>query len=239
MIKKILIYITFSFTGLIANATINHLTSEHGLSLNGNVLGNGADVVICEDQSSVTLLDVYEGQNHYNIFSRPIDGPWIFELGDESIGFEEKVYFALNKIKKIDTKRFQRYIQWAKDLISSSTFINDGREVSIIDLVDISDSGNLFLSQDCKVKQIAVYNSDYVYSIDKRYWQKLDENNKAALILHGIIYRDFKSHPEMRHQNSIAARYYNSLLITDRINFYTQDDRRYHQLLKGMNYFLK
>ena len=84
------------------------------------------------------------------------------------------------------------------------------------DLRDISDSEELSLGENCEKKQIAVnrvglpvHPTRKMYTIDERLWEKLDEEQKAGLILHEIIYSFALKNGA---KNSINARYYNSVI---------------------------
>jgi hypothetical protein len=69
----------------------------------------------------------------------------------------------------------------------------------------------------CKVEQLIIQ-SEPKFPFEKRYlisrplWDALDHLNRAAAILHEVVYRDAVN---MGHQNSMASRYYNSLLFSN------------------------
>ncbi|WP_412463151.1 hypothetical protein [Halobacteriovorax sp. RT-2-6] len=223
---------------------LKKLTTGIGIDFRGDVEGNGGDVLVCNDGKYVELLDIYEGRYNFSIYSRPVDGSWKIDLGSDELSVEEKVFYALNKIKDSDIKRFQIYSKWATEFFDNIIYVNDEADPFTVELPDISDSGNVILPKNCELKQIAIQRDDRLgngisYYIDSRYWKALDNNHKAALVLHEVIYRDFRTQPEEKDTNSMAARYYNSLLVSDRIDHYSSDSRLYNELLNTLGAYQK
>ncbi|MBY0414370.1 MAG: hypothetical protein K2Q18_09400, partial [Bdellovibrionales bacterium] len=97
------------------------------------------------------------------------------------------------------------------------TFFLETRWLTSGVLTDIPDSDHIALpSADCKILQIAnqstpILNSDKRYLIDKNLFDNLDNDQKAALLLHEVIYREGI---QIGHKNSISSRFLNSLIMS-------------------------
>lgn len=200
--------------------------------------GNGGDALVCYNSKgeirSVRLLDYYEALQKQRIKS--------IELGEKEWGFHEKVLYALNRLETIDYLRAQKYKQWYKDFFNQDEF-SWGEN-----LVNIADTGALSIPNNCEIKQIAVQEApslpgDKRYIINKSLWSLMDEDNKAGLILHELIYREVISEERcgglddieekhvcsQLHINSKRVRYYNSLISSSEMA--EMSEREYHQFL--------
>ena len=150
--------------------------------------------------------------------------------------------YALNRLEAIDYLRAQKYKQWYKD------FFNQDELTWGENLVNIADTGALSIPNNCEIKQIAVQESpslpgDKRYIISKSLWSLMDEDNKAGLILHELIYREVISEERcgglddieekhvcsQLHLNSKRVRYYNSLISSSAMA--EMSEREYHQFL--------
>lgn len=145
----------------------------------GDQIGNGGDVIICDDK--VEMLDMFEAT----------DDSVTVDLGGDQLDYVEKVLYVLEKVGKFQPERTKMYMEWF------STFQDEVKFRSNVKLPDIVDSGVIIIPESCRVEQIAIQMSDEEvelgyprYVINKNLWDRLDENNKAVLILHEIIYRE-------------------------------------------------
>lgn len=78
---------------------------------------------------------------------------------------------------------------------------------------DIQDSLVRVFPRGCKIEQIAIqkepaFPEDKRFTVSKDLWDLLDEDNKAGLVLHEIIYREALLYG---HEDSVNARYVNSI----------------------------
>lgn len=168
-----------------------------GADATGRTVGNGGDVVLCEDIGgkikSLKLLDFYEAQVLRGIS---------VELGAKTLSVEEKVKYAISRIAHVSPARAKRYREHADLFFSETRFLGD------IQLADIPDSGGIVIPRDCRIVQIAnqstpLYSGDARYVIDKDLWDLLDADDRAGLVLHEIVYREAL---ELGHVNSVSAR---------------------------------
>jgi len=155
------------------------LINVNAFAAGGDRIGNGGDVVICGDK--VELLDIYEakrsGFNFINL---------------KSTGHNEMLTEVLNnRLAPLQPTKASRYTKNFQDLP------NEAQMLSGIHLNDIDDAGLVAIPKNCTLEQIVVQlKEEDIPEGGKRYtfnsdlWEKLDEFNKTALLLHEIIYRE-------------------------------------------------
>lgn len=179
------------------------LTSISGLTFAaGGVVGNGGDVVYCPGKAP-ELLDIYEAGHLYQMNLQPTSGSTP----------EEMAKFALKRMEKLDPLRMTSLSQRV------DRFMKDANIIPNVSLFEIPDVYPIAIPKDCKIKQIAIQKArvlpqDPLYLIDQELWNSIDTYNKAALILHEVIYTDAI---HAGHTNSVNVRYFNGLIHSDRL----------------------
>lgn len=146
----------------------------------GDRVGNGGDVVVCAN-NTIEMLDAYEAE--FN--------------GSERMVFEGKDYQSMvgkiikSKLEKIQPRRAKRYLEHLANFSKEALFAPG------IKLDDIDDAGMVTLPVNCHLEQVAIQlsNSELPpgrkrYTINLDLWKRLDEENKAILVLHEIVYRE-------------------------------------------------
>ena len=175
-------------------------------------VGNGGDVVVCRNASneitSIEALDIYEGRVRWQIE---------LDLGEASLFPLQKVELALSRLGRISSIRAERYLEKAKQFEADALFLDN------TELPDISDSNHLIFPKNCKVEQIIIqrtptFPDDRRYLISNDLWKQLDPTNKAALILHEIIYGEAL---EYDHPDSVPTRYFSAHLMSHRFESFT------------------
>lgn len=178
----------------------------------GRTVGNGGDVVVCENQAgviqSIELLDFYEGRILKGIKT---------DFGPQARTVEEKVAAALTRLERVSPARAKLYKERALQFFADTLFLEDGH------LADIRDAGDIVIPNGCRIAQIAnqstpLYPDDKRYVIDSSLWTALDTDSQAGLILHEIIYREAI---ELGHENSVSTRLLNSGLCSQKIEAMT------------------
>lgn len=198
-------------------------------SLNGGaIIGNGGDACVYYDHEgqiqNIEILDIYEARTRWGLE---------LNMGEPSEPYEQKISRILERVKVYDIYRYHTYKAKFEKFHENAVFWPDAN------LPNIEDSNHITLDKKCDLRQIAIQNykrvaGDKDFIISEYLWNKLDEINKAALVLHEIIYQEMVN--KFGHQNSTHARYYNVLLMSDKLggerklkNFYVND------LLKAAN----
>ena len=166
----------------------------------GNDSGNGGDAIVCAN-GEVELFDFYEG--------RVLRG-LVPSLAGNLIPLEQKLELFLSRIEGVDKPRAERYRQKIKELMDDRHWVNE-------DLVDIPDIGQTPISSSCKVVQAAirqkpVFPEDKTYLFHKPTWNLMDDDSRAGLILHEVIYAE--AIDINKHANSKMVRYFNSWIAS-------------------------
>jgi hypothetical protein len=160
--------------------------------------GNGGFVVLCENGSKQTF-DLYELQSRYQN-EMTLDT-------SESLSLEGRLEYLFSKISRLNPTRAAKYHQWFEEFFNEAQFI----EGTIHPLPDIGFGG---IPETCSLK-VAIYQHTPDILNKKRYlisqvlWEGLDINNKAALILHELIYREARE-ASNHHVTSERSRYLNA-----------------------------
>ena len=185
----------------------------------GQEMGNGGDLVVCYKKDGVTitsieLLDFHEGK---------LDG-LNFDFIDKTKKYTQLVSETLTRIERLSGKRAGLYRRYLEE------FYNDAKFVKGIILQDIDDSSEIKLKRGCRIEQIAyqltqIHPNDPPYVISKDLWNKLDDFNKAGLIVHEVIYREFLKFTDQEDSRNVRkfTAYVNSKLFdntSNAISFY-------------------
>ncbi len=163
--------------------------------------GNGGYAVVCykpEDIKSIQsaeLLDLYEGRT---IRAFQLDlGP--------GPSFTEHLELVLNRLEAFSPRRAQRYREQA------ASFLSEARFLTGVDLGDIGNANPIVVPGGCTPKPVVnqrepEFPGDPRYIVQAEIWNALDENSKAALILHELVYR------ELKQDTSLRTRYFVSMI---------------------------
>jgi hypothetical protein len=179
----------------------------------GNDTGNGGNSIVCLDAQgkirSAELLDLYEARVMRGI---------VPNLGSLSVSYPEKVEMALKRLERLSPLRAAKYRGWIADFERDSLFLPG------VTLVEVPDSDHIVVPDGCKRMQLIVqkapsFPEDKRFTISKDIWDYLDNDNRAAAVLHEAIYRE--GFEENHHANSVASRYFNSIIVSERISAMT------------------
>jgi len=147
------------------------------LAYGEQAVGNGGHGVKCSGNGSDTyvVLDLFEAR----AAGLPID------LGPDTASVQEKVDIALDRLERLDFSRAERYRAQARAFLRNSEMLT---EIPIT-----NDYGHIELPGSCEIVQIAAqfeprFPGDLVYAVNEDLWNTIDNDSKAALILHEIAY---------------------------------------------------
>ncbi|MGE3757745.1 MAG: hypothetical protein AB7H97_08315 [Pseudobdellovibrionaceae bacterium] len=182
--------------------------SDVGVS--GSETGNGGGVVVCRNASTgaiekVELLDFYEARVLRNLK---------INMGAVGDSFQIKVEKTRQKLAKVSPLRAAKYKNMFSKFSSEAVFIPDA------ELTYIDDAANVVVPVGCKKEQASILNEpefpgDPRYTISKDLWDRMDNDSKAGLILHEIIYQEGLT---FEHVNSKPTRYILGLLASTAID---------------------
>ena len=179
------------------------LTTSYAMA-GGDRVGNGGDVVVCGNK--VELLDVYEARVSNHVIYKPVGK-------DYKQMFQDIIQKHLSNIQPVRSARYLNH---------QSTFESEAQFLPGIELNDVDDAGMVAIPKGCKLKQIVIQLSDderpagkprYTVSLDL--WKRLDEFNKAALVLHEIFYREAIEHES---SNSMVVRAMVGEVLSTKLN---------------------
>lgn len=160
-----------------------------------NRVGNGGDVVTCKDKLP-QVLDLYESASEI--------------IAATETDYQKIVSERLDLLAEAHKKTADQY------RIKFSGILNDSDFKANAKLTDINDSEHLVLPKDCQLKQAAIRKNaiaknEKLFLFDNDNWREMDSLNKAALIMHEVIYDHFY---KLGERNSIKARKINALLFS-------------------------
>lgn len=185
----------------------------------GDSVGNGGNVLVCPQISTYSLLDFYEARSLRNIEITQGSSLWTLNQNIEHI------------LKRLSTKLPLKAERYKKQY---SQFFKDAQFLQNASLGTIDDSDQVFIPQDCYIEQVAIrlhqrLPGEALYLIQGDLWSQLSTQDQAGLILHEFIYADTK------HPTSKRARYFNSILWSDKWDQYSTEEIK--KLVKNLGIY--
>lgn len=170
-------------------------------AFSGDKIQNGGNVIVCPN--SIELLDYYEAR---------LSGKSL-QLETGHTTYFEKLSTLFKKWESVAPQRMALYKEWLKE------FNDDAGIYSGVEIPAIPDTGSIVIPSGCKVIPAAfqrrdgdIFPGEKRYVVSKDLWDLMDENQKAGLVLHELIYREaIKS----QHATSLPTRYLNGFLSTE------------------------
>lgn len=166
-------------------------------------VGNGGDAIYCQkEDGTVTaeLLDFYEGRTRG--LTMNMDG---------ATTVEEKINLIINRVEQHDLFLGLVIREGLEHFYANREFTED-------DLIDIPDSLHIRKPKNCEVKQAAIFKMPHellpgesAYLINQPLWDLMDNDSKAGLILHEVLYRYARN---VHHSDSVATRVALSVIAT-------------------------
>lgn len=214
----------FSFF-LAAAVTCAPLALAESQDPGGNEIGNGGAVVVCQEGDGISATQVVETLDVFE--SRRTRGLTI-DFGNVGKDAIVMARHAISRLRFLDPLREQRLQKRLEEFENEMLFLSDTT------FPDTGDTNHFPLPSNCTLKQAVIqrikqFPEDKKYYINESLWFKLDTPNRAAMILHEIIYEETLRHG---HLDSVAARYINSLLFSGMIH--KVSDKDYAALMENM-----
>lgn len=164
-----------------------------------NKVGNGGNVVVCEnDESRIQLLDLYEARDRTTLIK--IDK--YAEIGNH---FISRMKLVSPKLEAVYAKRwseFKEQVDWV-----------EGAKLS-----EVKDSFHAIepISDKCKVMQIAILQEvplqkEKPFIIRLDLWKQMSELDQAGLVMHELLYQHFS---RLGLTDSRKVRVINRMLLT-------------------------
>lgn len=180
------------------------------------VVRNGGYVVSCLNQPTVTLELAEAKEEGISVQYSP------------ARSYQTKVSDLIARIRPVNSQKALKYTQWLKQ------WPQQIRWKSSFALEGPNDQGEMELGRGCRLKIAIVQTNEsrfgiQQYDIDSLVWGSLDENQKAALVMHEFIYRDvLEENPE---SNSFEVRFINKALHD--LDSQLRDRRKFTELMNS------
>jgi hypothetical protein len=195
-----------------------------GISAQAAQERGGGSFEVCKDaQSNLTVIlqDYFEAQQATTLK---------IDMGPDGSDYAAKIRYVTDRLKKLDPV-FARLIQDRADRFISETAFLDRSEIP-----DIYDKGPYLEPKKCSLVQVGANKVDPLpaekkYLIDADLWKLADEQTKAGLVLHEVIYAAVR---EFGIKTSATTRYFNALISSTTITEF--NNSQYIKLLTKMNW---
>ena len=166
--------------------------------------GNGGFVLSCGEQP-LMVLDAYEAQKRYYYTVVYSDKTDVLKKAEE----------ILSRLKPIDPVRAQVYIDWLNNFYQESQILTD------TEFMETPDLGLVKKPKDCNLEQVIFQRepsrlNSVRYIINEKLWSRLDSDNRASLIIHELIYRDFLQGMSLE-STSERIRLFNGIILADKL----------------------
>lgn len=171
-------------------------------------VGNGGYSVKCKDAPTVTL-DLYESAS----FGMTIKY-------SKKLSPMAKTSELIDRLGKYAPEKVPVYKAWLKQWFHEITWLTDAE----LKQYDPDDHGTMLTDKNCELKITAIQfhevNFSYhFFAMSPFLWLELDDNNKAALIFHELLYKDYiqknKGLAKDRQITSLIVREMNRMLHAD------------------------
>lgn len=184
-----------------------------------NRVGNGGDVFVCHDILAKSPFKKSKKVKSVTRTALPIQTVELLDFMESEVPmskFQGDYNAILSQVLENLTKVApQLASQYSKRLesIREEIYFQDHS------LKDIQDSSEWIERKNCQLIQAAIRKNDVSFGekrfvIQKTLWEKMDDRNKAGLMMHEIVYEHFFKLGEV---NSVKARKVNALLFSSEI----------------------
>lgn len=167
-------------------------TSQLSTANVGNEGAHGGGAVVCRDAQgkilSAELLDLYEGREEFGL---------TLMTSDDTVA--QILSPIVERAKAMSARDFSRLYAEIQQVMSKKKML-----ANHIGLEPVVDSFPTIKPKDCKIEQLANYKGDSVVLIDGELWEHLNNDNRAALIVHEAVYKILRDRELVR--NSRKAR---------------------------------
>jgi hypothetical protein len=167
----------------------------------GHELGNAAHAVVCRDSrnriTSSQSLDLFEAKEIQGLVISPVPNAGALSHAVQSYLLRFTPYSHLRSFS---------YSLFAKNFISESQF-------TALPINLINDYADAAIPQGCVIEQVVLQKHfreattlNWRYQINEEIWYSLSDEDRVAVILHEVIYRELIDHKEkLQHQKELNS----------------------------------
>jgi hypothetical protein len=195
-------------------------------AMGGDEKGNGGLTTLCEvnGQKVYEVYDLFEARSFYRLNLKFAEGENYLEVLKNTIA----------RLDRVNPSRANLYREYLSQFAMEANFVENSN------LLPTPDIGSGPRPEGCTLAQAVIQFrqpgiTGIRYYIDKNIWAQLNDSNKAALVLHELIYREGLK-AENNFTTSIGVRYLNGILHSDLME--TMTLRKYIEEVLGYNSFV-
>jgi hypothetical protein len=200
-------------------------------SFAGDEVCNGGDVVVCPD-GSVRLLDLIERGIFYGL--SPLSEE--FSL---SATRSPQLQYHLQEILAPLQGVAPEIHECLNSYLENDKFFAETRFVSSVEFVDVKDEIAYAVPKNCHKEQVAMQfkvvkpYSGYRYFINEDLWKKMNDFQRASLVIHEVILRNFLLNPQWT-GDTTAVRYLTGFMISQEAA--KMSPERFKSVLEGVSF---
>lgn len=190
----------------------------------GKVGGNGGFVCVNKKTQKIITLD-------------QSDASFVFDfkedLGAVTIDYRKKVEMVIERLSKLDLFRAHRYSAYFKTaFMLEENFLVAPDELDFVENKPDIESFPLVCDELVQAASQILGKDGYVtYKVRSDIWTKMDNNAKASLVLHEIVYTEALSR---NHPGSLKTRYFTGLICSEEFKTMSRNKYFYFMRMIGM-----
>jgi hypothetical protein len=177
-----------------------------------NRVGNGGDSVVCREIASTgkirqaVLLDLYEAE---------------LPLPATKKKHDELLKNVFEKLQSVSPEQAELYRRRGEEIPKEIKYVSGSQ------LADVDDSKHLIrpTEKGCKIEQAAIRKNlsldEKRFLVSQQIWDKMDENSKAGLLLHEIVYEHLW---KLGEEDSVKTRHLVSYYLSKDFQKTTKDE---------------
>lgn len=203
--------------------------SGFGLKPDWKEVGNGGNVVHCG--KGYRMLDAWEVDNGMKIPAWNVDFP--------EAAFDDNFDAAFTLANNIvDSLHYRETARWESYKQALATFKQEAEFLPNITLMPVNDEGLTIIPLSCSLEQLVVQRRDVAadnirYVFNAQIWDHLSVQDKAAALLHEVIYRRaLNADPDILTSEDVRA--FNGLLLSGRVE--TMSNFEYFMMAEKVPY---
>ncbi|WP_413289872.1 hypothetical protein [Bdellovibrio sp. HCB337] len=196
----------------------------------GDEICNGGDLVLCPRERP-RLLDLFERNILYNL-TTPINEPHLSRIKSVNINdVAQEIIAPLEHLSPEIHSCLSSYL-------TPQGFWTEARLIPNVEMRDIRDEQYYVIPKSCQKVQVAMQLrtstiGPYRYMISENLWNIMDEYQRAGLILHEIILRNFILNPSWG-EKTTSVRYFTAAIMSAEISEMTP--AQFQQIVADINF---
>jgi len=203
-------------------------------SFAGDEICNGGDVVVCPNQP-IQVLDIIERSALYGLSNHPLEG------GMRRTRSYHVSYAIGEILRPLQTLNPDIY-KCLSSYLENEQFWSELRFVSLAEFGDVKDEKAYVIPKGCEKKQAAMQFRTIKPYLGSRYlinndlWLQMDDFQRAALLLHETILRNYILNP-LWNGDTTSVRYLTGVLTSAEVA--GMSPQEFKEVLEGVSFTCK